>query len=104
LHHDNKTAGEKLGDQVSKRRRDTDHADVTRRSAGARSTQFFGSGTPSDPNAVQIVDYGHGINPATFRIDDERGLIAAPTSIGNLNYFTALVFARNDKAAGWKQF
>jgi hypothetical protein len=85
-------------------RRDTGHADVTRRSAGTRYTLFFGSGLPNDPNAVQIVGYGGGINPATFRIDDERGLIVAPTSIGNLNYFTVLVFARNDKAVGWKQF
>jgi hypothetical protein len=40
----------------------------------------------------------------TFRIDDDRGTIVAPTSIGHLNYFTVLVFARNAEAVGWKQF
>jgi hypothetical protein len=39
---------------------------------------------PNDPNAAQIVGYGEGINPMTFRIDDERGTIVAPTSIGHL--------------------
>jgi hypothetical protein len=43
----------------------------------------------NDPNAAQIVGYGE---------------IVAPTSIGHLNYFTVLVFARNAEAVGWKQF
>jgi hypothetical protein len=85
-------------------RRDMQHTDVTRRSSGTRYTLFFGSGVPNDPNAAQIVGYGEGINPMTFRIDDERGAIVAPTSIGHLNYFTVLVFARNSEAVGWKQF
>ena len=38
------------------------------------------------------------------RADDERGTIVVPTSIGHLNYFTVLVFARNAEAVGWKQF
>jgi len=85
-------------------RRNAEHTDVTRRSSGTRYTLFFGSGVPNDPNAAQIVGYGEGINPATSRIDDERGMIVAPTSIGRLNHFTVLAFARNGEAVGWKQF
>jgi hypothetical protein len=85
-------------------RRSPEHIDVTRRSSGTRYTVFFGSGVPNDPNATQIVGYGDGINPATFRIDDEHGTIVAPTSIGRLNHFTVLVFARNGQEVGWKQF
>jgi hypothetical protein len=62
------------------------------------------SGVPNHPDAAQIVGYGEGINPMTFRIDDDRGTIVAPASIGHLNYFTVLVFARNAEAVGWKQF
>jgi hypothetical protein len=61
--------------------RDMEHTDVTHRSSGTRYTLFFGSGVSNDPNAAQIVGYGEGINPTTFRIDDERGTIVAPTSI-----------------------
>jgi len=85
-------------------RRDGQHSDVTRRSTGTRYTLFFGSGVPNDPNAARIVGYGQGITPATFLIDDEHGVIAAPPSIGHLNYFTVLVFARNGNEVGWKQF
>jgi hypothetical protein len=85
-------------------RRDMQHTDVTRRSFGTRYTLFFGSGVPNDPNAAQIVGYGEGINPMTFRTDDERSAIVAPSSIGHLNYFTVLVFARNAAAVGWEQF
>jgi len=85
-------------------RQDAEHTDVTRHSSGTRYTLFFGSGVPNDPNATQIVGYGDGINPATFRIDDEQGLIVAPTSIGRLNHFAVLAFARNGDAVGWKQF
>jgi hypothetical protein len=77
---------------------------VTRRSTGTRYTAFFGSGVPNDPNAARIVGYGQGISPTTFVIDDERGVITAPPSIGHLNHFTVLVFARNGDAVGWKQF
>ena len=94
------------GQQVKFRllRRDAKYLDVTRRSSGTRYTLFFGSGVPNDPNAAQIVGYGEGIDPATFRIDDEHGMIVAPTSIGRLNHFTVLIFARNREAVGWKQF
>jgi hypothetical protein len=76
---------------------------VTRRNTGTRYTLFFGSGVPNDPNAAQIVGYGEGIGPATFQVDDERGMIIAPGSIGRLNFFTVLVLARNGEAVGWKQ-
>ncbi len=94
------------GEQVKFRllRRNAEHADVTRRSSGTRYILFFGSGVPNDPNAAQIVGYGEGITPATFRIDDEHGMIVPPTSIGRLNHFTVLAFARNGEAVGWKQF
>lgn len=94
------------GQQIRYRllRRNAEHTDVTRRSSGTRYTLFFGSGVPNDANAAQIVGYGEGISPATFRIDDEHGLIVAPTSIGRLNHFTVLAFARNGEAVGWKQF
>ncbi len=94
------------GQQVKFRllRRNAEHTDVTRRSSGTRYTLFFGSGVPNDPNSAQIVGYGEGINPGTFRIDDEHGMIVAPTSIGRLNYFTVLAFARNGEAVGWEQF
>ena len=85
-------------------RRDNQHSDVTRRTSGTRYTLFFGSGVPNDPNAARIVGYGPGISPTTFLVDDEHGVITAPTSIGHLNYFTVLVFARNGDAVGWKQF
>ena len=93
------------GQQVRFRvlRRDN-HDDVTRRSTGTQYTLFFGSGVPNDPDAARIVGYGQGISPTTFRIDDERGIITAPASIGHLNHFTVLVFARNGDAVGWKQF
>jgi len=68
---------------------------VTRGISGTLDTLFFNSGVPNDANATQIVGYGDGINPSTFRIDDEYGTIVAPTSIGGLNHFTVLVFARN---------
>jgi hypothetical protein len=84
-------------------RHDPQHSDVTRRSAGTRYTLFFGSGVPNDPNAAKIVGYGEGINPATFQVDDEHGVIIAPGSIGKLNFFTVLVLARNGEAVGWKQ-
>jgi hypothetical protein len=84
-------------------RRNPQQTDVTRRSAGTRYTLFFGSGVPNDPNPAQIIGYGQGINPSTFLVDDERGMIVAPASIGKLNYFTVLVFARNDTEVGWKQ-
>jgi hypothetical protein len=71
---------------------------------GERVILFFGSGVRDDPNAAQIVGYGEGINPATFLIDDEHGVIVAPTSIGRLNRFTVLAFALNGEAVGWKQF
>jgi hypothetical protein len=77
--------------------------DVTRRSTGTRYTVFFGSGVPNDRNAAMIVGYGAGINPATFRIDDQDGLIETPVSIGQLNSFTVLIFARNGTDVGWKQ-
>ena len=96
------TEGNQVGFRVL--RRDVQHTDVTRRSTGTRYTLFFGSGVPNDPNPAQIVGYGEGINPTTFRIDDERGTILAPTSIGSLNYFTVLAFARNGEDVGWKQF
>jgi len=64
---------------------------------------FFGSGVPNDRNAARIVGYGEGINPATFRIDDEHGVIEAPVSIGQLRSFTVLIFARNGTDVGWKQ-
>lgn len=94
------------GQQVKYRllRRDAEHTDVTRRSSGTRYTLFFGSGVPNDANAAQIVGYGEGINPAAFRIDYEHGMIVVPTSIGRLNHFTVLAFARNGEAVGWKQF
>jgi hypothetical protein len=94
------------GQQIRYRllRRNAEHTDVTRRSSGTRYTLFFGSGVPNDANAAQIVGYGEGINPATFRIDDEHGMIVVPTSIGRLNHFTVLAFARNGEAVGWKQF
>lgn len=85
-------------------RRDGIHTDLTERSTGTRYTLFFGSGVPNDPNPARIIGYGKGVNPSTFRIDDEHGVILAPPSIGNLNYFTVLVFARNGEAVGWKQF
>lgn len=93
------------GQQVRFRvlRRDN-HDDVTGRSTGTRYTLFFGSGVPNDPDAARIVGYGQGISPTTFRIDDEHGIITAPASIGHLNHFTVLVFARNGNAVGWKQF
>jgi len=84
-------------------RHDPQHSDVTRRNTGTRYTLFFGSGVPNDPNAAQIVGYGEGIRPATFQVDDERGMIIAPASIGRLNFFTILVLARNGEAVGWKQ-
>ena len=84
-------------------RHNPEHTDVTGRSAGTRYTLFFGSGVPNDVNPAQIIGYGQGINPATFRIDDERGMITAPASIGRLNRFTVLVFARNGAEVGWKQ-
>jgi hypothetical protein len=93
------------GQQVRFRllRHDSQHSDVTRRSAGTRYTLFFGSGVPNDPNPAQIIGFGRGINPATFLVDDERGLIIAPASIGRMNHFTVLVFARNRTEVGWKQ-
>jgi hypothetical protein len=84
-------------------RHDSQHSDVTRRTTGTRYTLFFGSGVPNDPNTAQIVGYGEGINPATFRIDDEHGVIVAPVSIGKLNSFHVLVLARNDEDVGWKE-
>src|ERR1700730_18790332 len=85
------------GQQVKFRllRRDAQHSDMTRRSSGTRYTIFFGSGVPNDANPAQIIGYGQSINPATLKVDDEHGVILAPASIGNLNYFTVLVFARN---------
>ena len=83
--------------------RDKQHTDVTRR-AREHTTLFFGSGVPNDPNAARIVGYGQRISPTTFRVADEHGVITAPSSIGHLNYFTVLVFARNGDAVGWKQF
>jgi len=85
-------------------RHDPKRTDVTRRSAATRYTLFFGSGMPNDPNPARIVGYGEGINPVTFRVDDEHGMIVAPPAIGHLNYFTVLVFARNGNDVGWKQF
>jgi hypothetical protein len=85
-------------------RRDNQHSDVTRRTTGTQYTLFFGSGVPNDPNAARIVGYGQGINPATFLIDDQHGVITAPPSIGHLNHFTVLVFVRNGNEVGWKQF
>jgi hypothetical protein len=64
---------------------------------------FFGSGVPNDPTAAQIVGYGQGIDPNTFRINDEHGMLIAPASIGKLNAFHILVLARNGKKVGWKQ-
>ena len=84
-------------------RHDPQHRDVTRRATGTRYTLFFGSGVPNDPNAAQIVGYGEGINSATFRVDDEQGMIIAPGSIGNLNAFHVLVLARNGEDVGWKE-
>jgi hypothetical protein len=84
-------------------RHDPQHSDVTQRNTGTRYTLFFGSGVPNDPNAAQIVGYGEGIGLATFQVDDERGMIIAPASIGRLNFFTVLVLARNGEAVGWKQ-
>lgn len=84
-------------------RHDPPHSDVTRRSTGTHYTLFFGSGVPDDPNAAQIVGYGKGIGPTTFRVDDENGMIIAPDSIGDLNFFTVLILARNGEAVGWKQ-
>jgi len=75
---------------------------VTLRLSGTRYTLFFGSGVPNDPNAARIVGYGEGINPATFQINDEHGMIEVPSSIGRLNHFTVLVFARNREALGWE--
>jgi hypothetical protein len=85
-------------------RRDAQGTDVTRRSSGTRYTLFFGSGVPNDPKPEQIVGYGQGINPSTFRVDDERGMIVTPASIGHLNFFIVLVFARNGDSVGWKPF
>jgi hypothetical protein len=85
-------------------RRNNQHSDVTPRSTGTRYTLFFGSGLPNDPNPADIVGYGQGISPATFIVDDEHGVITAPASIGHVNHFTVLVFARNGDAVGWKQF
>lgn len=85
-------------------RRDRPNTDVTRSTTGTRYTLFFGSGVPNDPNAARIVGYGQGIGLTTFLVDDEHGVITAPSSIGHLNYFTVLVFARNGDAVGWKQF
>jgi hypothetical protein len=65
-------------------RHDPQHSDVTRGITGTRYPLFFGSGVPNDPNAAQIVGYGEGIGPATFQVDDERGMIIAPASIGRL--------------------
>ena len=93
------------GQQVKFRllRRDAQHSDMTRRSSGTRYTIFFGSGVPNDANPAQIIGYGQSINPATLKVDDEHGVILAPASIGNLNYFTVLIFARNGADVGWKQ-
>jgi hypothetical protein len=93
------------GQQVKFRllRRDAQHSDMTRRSSGTRYTIFVGSGVPNDANPAQIIGYGESINPATLKVDDEHGVILAPASIGNLNYFTVLIFARNGADVGWKQ-
>lgn len=85
-------------------RKDAFQTDLTKRSTGTTYTLFFGSGVPNDPNPAQIIGYGKDVNPGTFRIDDEHGMIVAPASIGNLNRFTVLVFARNGEEVGWKQF
>jgi hypothetical protein len=84
-------------------RRNPSRTDLTRRSTGTRYTVFFGSGVPNDPNPANIVGYGEEINPATFRIDDEHGLIETPVSIGQLQHFTVLIFARNGADVGWKE-
>jgi len=84
-------------------RRGANREDITRRRSGTRYTLFFGSGVPDDPHAADIVGYGQDINPTTFKIDDENGMIVPPVSIGHLNYFTVLVFARNGQNVGWKQ-
>jgi hypothetical protein len=84
-------------------RKDSPHSDLTSRATGTRYTLFFGSGVPNDANSAQIVGYGEGINPATFRVDDEHGMITAPASIGKLNAFHILVLARNGEEVGWKE-
>jgi hypothetical protein len=84
-------------------RHDAEHTDVSRRSSGTRYTLFFGSGVPNDPDAAKIVGYGQGMNPTTFSINDENGIILPPASIGRLHYFTVLIFARNGRDVGWKQ-
>jgi len=77
--------------------------DVTARSAGTRYLVFIGSGLANDPAPQRVIgeSWPPNLNAASVRIDDLRGVITAPDSIGALNGLAVIIFARNNDSVGW---
>jgi len=85
------------------RKRGPGTPDVTARAAGTRYLVFVGSGLADDPAPQRIIGepWPPKLNAASVRIDDVNGVIAAPETIGGLNWFAVTVFARNYDSVGW---
>jgi hypothetical protein len=84
------------------RKRGPGTPDVTARSAGTRYLVFVGSGLANDPAPQIIIGdlWPPNLNAASIRIDDVRGVITVP-EIGSVNWFSVIIFARNDDSVGW---
>ena len=77
--------------------------DVTARSAGTQYLVFIGSGLANDPAPERVIGepWPPKLNASSVRIDDVSGVIAAPDSIGTLNWLAVIIFARHNDSVGW---
>ena len=77
--------------------------ELTSSTTGTRYTLFFGSGAPNDPRPSVVTGGPDTVTARTFRLDDERGTVTAPETIGRMNYARVIVFFRNGPLVGWRE-
>jgi len=74
--------------------------ELTSSATGTRYTLFVGSGVPNDPLPSVVTGGPDTVTARTFLLDDERGTVTAPDSIGRMNYARVIVFFRNGPLVG----
>jgi len=76
--------------------------ELTSSTAGTRYTLFFGSGVPNDMHPSIVTGGPDTLSARSFLLNDEEGVITAPSSLGRLNYGRVIVFFRNRDRVGWR--
>jgi len=97
------------GDPIVMAEGETVHFKLARRgvpsdevTAKARYTLFFGSGIPNDARPSVVTGGRDYVTSKTFHFDGSTGTITAPVSIGRLNRYRVVIFARLGGLVGWK--